>query len=171
MELGYTITPDFREANMRTQLFILSVAAALAVSTPIAAQSTKSAGGREGRTVKVTGCVERASDVLGEQGESGYVLAHTRGARVGKQLSPQSGLVVRLDPSGAQVDLANELGYRVSVTGRLSTEGASPRGAGPIGTAGSDTPRATGTAGKADSLPTIIVTSVTRTEGHCPAGW
>ncbi len=156
---------------MRSQLIILSAAAALAVSTPTIAQSTKSAGDQGGRTVTLTGCVERASDVLGETGESGYVLAHTHGTRAGKQVSPESGLVVRLDATGAQADLAKELGYRVSATGQLSTTGTSSRGAGPTGTAGSGTPSATASAGTADGLPTLTVTSVTRTEGECPAGW
>jgi hypothetical protein len=153
---------------MRSRLLILSAAAALAVSTPIAAQSTKSSDEHAGRTVKLTGCVERASDVLGQQGESGYVLAHSQGGRSGVKVSPQSGRVFQLDASSEDSKLTQQLGNRVTITGQVS----SPRtpSSATAGTSGREVPRATDRA-STEHLPTLTVTSVKQTPGACPAGW
>ena len=91
---------------MTSRLLIFGVAAALATSTSIAAQT----GADTARSVTITGCVERASDVLGDKAESGFVLVHSRGGRGGEQLSPNSGRVFQLDPGSERSDLASELG-------------------------------------------------------------
>jgi hypothetical protein len=154
---------------MTNRSLIFSVAAALAISTPIAAQSPTTSDARAGRTVKITGCVERASDVVGDKGGSGLVLAHSRGGRAGKQLTPRSGRVYQLDPSGDESALTAELGYRVSVTGQIASAQSSSSAA--TGTAGSGTTRATDRTNAGEQLPTLVVKSVERTPGACPAGW
>jgi hypothetical protein len=79
--------------------------------------------------------------------------------------------VFQLNPSSGGSDLSKELGYRVSITGQLSSARASSKAAATAGTSGSDVPRATDRAGNGDQLPTLTVTSVERTTGMCPAGW
>jgi hypothetical protein len=152
---------------MTSRLLIFSAAAALAASTSIAAQT----GADTARSVTITGCVERASDVLGDKAESGFVLAHSRGGRGGEQLSPNSGRVFQLDSGSERSDLASELGYRVSITGQVASAAADQ--ARPTGTSGQSgaqkTDRASG--GGSDEPPTVTVKSVKRTEGPCPAGW
>jgi hypothetical protein len=147
-----------------------ALVASMSFATQAAGPATKRA--KAPGTITVSGCVERASDVLGDSGSGQFVLARSHGGPA-RSVGTPAGKVYRLN--GSESDLSSALGNRVVITAQVSDA----RSAGmstdrPVGTSGASPSTAadsTPKAGKAANAPELQVQSVRNTDGACPAGW